>query len=138
VTALVTVTIVNVGENPETINSLDGLVTLVAQALGGECPDGIVTLHNGSPNPLVPVVLASRKKLNIVFDVTYDCVTDRLKGTGHQDYRILATVNHGALGTGNDSNPANDPCPRPPNPATGDKGCGGKGGTAVFTDVVVK
>lgn len=138
VTGLAVVTIVNLGDHIETINSYDGLVTLVAQSLSGNCPDGAVALHNGTPNKPLPILLAPRKKLNIAYDVTINCALDPLKGIDHQDYRVLATVNHPALGTGPDSNPGNDDCPRPPNLLTGDKGCGGKGGTTVFIDVAVK
>jgi hypothetical protein len=138
VTGLAVATIVNLGDHTETINSLTGLVTLVAQSLGGVCSNATVTLHNGAPNKVLPVSLAPRKKLNIAFDVAFDCANDPLKGVGHQDYRILATVNHSALGTIADSNPANNNCPRPPDAATLDKGCGGKGGTDVLTDVTIK
>ena len=81
---------------------------------------------------------AGQQEVKMGAGVTIGCVVDPLKGVGHQDYQILATVNHPALGTGPDSNPGNDDCPRPPNLLTGDKGCGGKGGTTVFTDVTFK
>ena len=141
---LAIVTIVNLSDHDETIASFNGLVTLVAQSLGGACPDPIVALHNGAPNKPLPLTLAPRKKLNVAFDVTFDCAIDPLKGTGHQDYRVLATVDHSALGTGNDSAPSNDDCPRPPNLLTADKGCGvknkltGQLGADALTDVIVK
>src|SRR2546427_11980658 len=53
-------------------------------------------------------------------------------------------VTHAVLDGNVDTPPANDVCPRPPNPATGDKGCGNKDkatdqlGADVKTDVFVK
>ena len=138
VTSVAVITVANLSDHIETITNYEGLVTLVAQSLGGGCADALVTLHNGLPNKPLPVVLLPGKKVNISFDVKFDCVNDRLKGIGHEDYRILATVNHSELGGIPDSNPVNDDCPRPPNLLTGDKGCGGKGGGAVLVDATVK
>jgi hypothetical protein len=137
-TAVAAVTLVNLGDHPETIESYENLVALVVQSLGGGCLDPLVTLLPGAPNKPLPVILAPRKKLNVYFSVTIGCANNPLKGIGQQDYRVLATVNHAALDAGPDSQPANNDCPRPPNPAMGDKGCGGKGGAAVLIDVTVK
>jgi len=46
------------------------------------------------------------------------------------------TVDSAALGGGADSDPSDDVCPRLP--SGDDKGCGGKGGGPLLTDVIVK
>ena len=67
----------------------------------------------------------------------------RIKGTGHEDFQFFAAVHYAAIGEFVDTHPDDDVCPRPPNPETGNKGCGSKnaGGTLgadVKTDVVAK
>jgi hypothetical protein len=79
-------------------------------------------------------VLGPKKKLNIFFNVTYNCANFPAKGVA--DFEFTATVNHAAMDGNADSDPANDICPRPPNPATGDKGCAK--GLEVLTDVFLK
>jgi hypothetical protein len=74
ITLPATVTIVNVSTNTETITSLDGLATLVVQSLGAECANPTVVMR---PLATSPVILAPRKKLNVYFDITFDCVRDR-------------------------------------------------------------
>jgi len=85
-------------------------------------------------------------KLNVFFNVTFstNCVPDSVKGAGHEDFSYTATVDHTALDDNADTVPANDTCPRPPNPSIGDKGCGNKDpvtkqlGAPVQTDVFLK
>jgi hypothetical protein len=75
-----------------------------------------------------------------------DCANDPEKTTkteDHNDYQTVATADLSALGEV-DTGVSNDTCPRPPNPETGDPGCGNKDkatkqlGADVLTDVVVK
>ena len=94
--------------------------------------------------------MASKKKLNVVFDVVFECVSDPAAGKGHEDYRLQAEVHQAALG-GEDAHPLDDVCPRTVSPAVVDpfpngkikeKGCGGKGenglGGPVLVDLVSK
>jgi hypothetical protein len=133
-TKFASVTIQNLSDHPETITSYAGLVTLIGASLGETCPNLAIELVNGPPNKALPVVLGPKKKLNIFFNVTYNCANFPAKGVA--DFEFTATVNHAAMDGNADSDPANDICPRPPNPATGDKGCAK--GLAVRTDVFVK
>jgi hypothetical protein len=133
-TKFASVTIQNLSDHAETITSYAGLVTLIGASLGETCPNLAIELVNGPPNMALPVVLAPNKKLNIFFNVTYNCANFPAKGVA--DFEFTATINHAAMDGNADSNPANDICPRPANPATGDKGCAK--GLAVQTDVVVK
>ena len=75
-----------------------------------------------------------------------------MKGTGHEDYHYVASVDARALDGWEDVNPASDVCPLTPLPAgtdahpvgsIHDRGCGGKNpertlGAAVLSDVVAK
>jgi hypothetical protein len=69
--------------------SLAELVTLTAESLGS-CSPATVTLHDGKPQKPLPIVLAPKKKLSVVFDVLFECVHDRESGKGHEDYRLEA------------------------------------------------
>ena len=61
------------------------------------------------------------------------------KGGVAQLRKAANPVNHATLDGQADTNLANDECPRAANPATKDKGCGGKGpDRALVTDVVEK
>jgi hypothetical protein len=122
------VDIENLSENSETISNLDGVVTLTANSLSNSCPNATVVLHAGAPNVDKPVLLKAKGQLKVYFDVTFSdsCGADAA-------YSYVATVNQLAIDGQADTDPANDTCPRPPNPATGDKGC-----TAVSTAVTVK
>jgi len=135
---------VNQGGDTETIDDLGELMDLVSidwTSLGG-CPapsTGLVPPKKG-----FPVVLATKKKLNLAYDVTWDCPNDpeqSSKDADHSDFQVEVSVDHSALGGGADADPSDDVCPRP---ASGDdKGCGGKDengdiGGAIRTDVIVK
>jgi hypothetical protein len=146
-TQIVGVQIQNRSPHTEVISNataLDNLVTLSVEAITNTCSGLTPTLH--VPTKL-PITLKPKGKLTVLFDVTFstNCVPDPLPTTktgSHNDYRYSATVNLSAVG-GLDTNPANDDCPRPPDPATGDKGCGSKNpggslGADVLTDVVLK
>jgi hypothetical protein len=85
---------------------------------------------------IFPITLAPKKKLNVSYTATIDCPNDPLSDLGHEDCRTTVTLNHAALDGQADTVPANDICPRPPNPATGDKGCAT--GLEVRTDVFLK
>jgi hypothetical protein len=121
--------------------TLSNLVQVTVTSLG-ECTAPSAVLVAGPPNQ-IPAVLGPNKKMNIFFDVTFECANFPAKfdkKTGQNaDYEFLVTVNHAALDGQADTNPANDTCPRDPNPATKDKGCGGKGPQgALRADVVEK
>jgi hypothetical protein len=106
-----------------------------------------------------PLVLAPKQKLTVAFEMIFTgaCVPDPLKTTkrepGHEDYRLIAMVDHSALDGQVDTDPVDDVCPHSveppfrsdPNPdgAIKDKGCGGKKpdktfGAEVLIDVVDK
>lgn len=106
------------------IDSLTGLVTLVAESINGDCPDAQVTLHPGKPNKPLPVVLKPNKKLNVIFDVVFNCANDGDKGIGHEDFRYEATL------TGADQDSSNNTCPR--SSGGDDAGC-----VEVTTDVIL-
>ncbi len=148
---LAKITIQNRGVAPLVITdaaSLGELVTLTAASLGS-CADATVTLRDGKPQKRFPIVVAPKKKLNVVFDVRFECVHDRLAGKGHEDYRLEARVHQAALG-GTDAHAADDVCPRRaldplvdpfPDGKIKDKGCGAKDkqglGAPVLIDVVL-
>ncbi|HUI07169.1 MAG TPA: HYR domain-containing protein [Verrucomicrobiae bacterium] len=140
----VKVVLQNLGPQAETIDTIEelrGLVTLAVESLG--------TCASPTPQIVVPrrgfpLVLAPKKKLTVVYNVTFDCASDPTRGAGHADFRYTVTLNHAALDGNADTQMSNDVCPRPPNPAIRDKGCGSKDpatkhlGADVLTDVVVK
>ncbi len=152
VVTTVKVAIQNRSSNIETIpdqNTLTNLVslTVVAQNAGSSCSTPVPVLHTGKPQPVFPVTLKPNKKLKIVFDVTFTCALDPLKGSGHEDFRYVAQVDASALDGQEDVNPASDICPRSPitlvDGSKPDKGCGGKLpsktlGGPVLSDVVIK
>jgi Carboxypeptidase regulatory-like domain len=141
----------------ETIQDLSTLARLVnlsvvPEATGGNCAAPVPVLHAGKPQPVLPVSLKPNKTLKLVFDVTYTCAVDPLKGSGHGDFHYIAQVDASALDGQEDVSPASDVCPRDPLPAgtnpfpdvsMRDRGCGGKLpgktlGAAVLSDIVVK
>ncbi|MGB7933737.1 MAG: hypothetical protein WCH04_16225, partial [Gammaproteobacteria bacterium] len=130
-------------------NTLTNLVSLsvVPQSAGSTCSTPVAVLHTKKPQPVLPVTLKPNKTLKIVFDVTFTCAVDPLKGSGHEDFHYIAQVDASALDGQEDVNPASDVCPRSPIPVVDgspkDKGCGGKLpdktlGRAVLSDIVVK
>jgi hypothetical protein len=158
VTLPVKVTIQNRSDHGETVQSSDlgdgvstGLVRLSLSVVDDDfesCAPAIVAL-DGLKNAALfsggPAVIATGKSLTVNFLVTYDCSgrlnikKDRTSG----DYSHTATVHHEALAGGTaDNHAADDTCPRaalfdpnPPPKGTKDKGCGGKRGTPVLTNV---
>jgi hypothetical protein len=148
VTKTAKVSIQNHGSAPETIAdaaALNALLTLDVISLGA-CPSPTATIT--SPVTF-PITLTPKKKLTVVFSVTYDCANDPLATTkteAHPDYRYLAQLHGVADADINDNNcPHNPPAGGidPVNPSVKDKGCGGKKpdktlGADMFTDIVVK
>jgi hypothetical protein len=136
--AKIQVTVQNLGPAAEVIPNASAL-TNVAQVTvesRGVCPAPALTLVGPAS---FPVTLAPKKKLKLTYQVTIDCPNDSLPSSqteDHADYRYTVTLNHAALDGQADANPANDDCPRPPSGT--DKGCGGKYGADVLTDVVMK
>ncbi|MGH7961198.1 MAG: choice-of-anchor Q domain-containing protein [Candidatus Binatia bacterium] len=139
-TRTVTVSIQNRSPHPETIEP--ALVSLTVLSLGS-CPNPTPVLGAGQ----LPVTLAPKQKVDVAFDVAFDCANDPLKSSkkdpDHKDYSYTATVNHAALGGALDSHPADDTCPRDalgldPNPdgTITDKGC--PEAKTTVTDVVMK
>jgi hypothetical protein len=137
--------------------TLAALVEVQAAALGAGCAAPVAILIPGKPNK-VPRTIKPKKKVTVVFTVSFGCAGDPLKTTnkdpGHDDVRWTATVHHTALDGTPDAHAADDLCPRPtlpggvdprpePSHPIKDKGCGGKLpdktlGADVTTDVVVK
>ena len=158
-TKRVKVQIQNRSQHDEVIEDmamLGDLVSLAVESLG-TCPAPIAVLHSGKHQKQLPLTLKPKKKLNVVFDVTFNCANDPAKSSkedlGHEDYRYTATVGHSALDGVTDDHPVDDVCPRSvtppfeidPNPdgKIKDKGCGKKEpdktrGADVLTDVEVK
>jgi tartrate-resistant acid phosphatase type 5 len=136
------------------LTTLAGLISLsvIPESVGSDCQAPVPVLRAGKPQPKLPVTLKPKKKLKVIFDVTYTCAVDPMKGTGHEDYHYVASVDPSALDGWEDANPASDVCPRPPVPggtdahsvgSIHDRGCGGKNpdrtlGAAVLSDVVAK
>ena len=98
---------------------------------------------------VVPFTLRPGNKLDVHFDVMFDCANDPQRGAG--DYRYVATVHREVLDGRADVHPADDACPRSvappyvvdpyPNGKIRDKGCGrpkpdGTKGAPVMTDIV--
>jgi hypothetical protein len=156
-TKQVKVEIQNRSPHSETIQDpkmLANLVTLTVESLGAGCSDLVPVLR--PPTKPFPLTLKPKKKLTVVFDVIFDCANDGAKSTpmnpGHEDFRYVAEVNHGALDGKADTHPADDVCPRDieppgvdPNPdgTVKDLGCGNRRpdntyGADVLTDAVLK
>jgi hypothetical protein len=152
VVTMVKVTIQNRSAYVETISDqtiLANLVnlTVVAQGVGGNCSTPVAAFHTGKPQPVLPVTLKPNKTLNIVFDVTFTCAIDPMKGSGHEDFQYIAQVDASNIDGQEDIDRASDICPRSPIPVVDgskpDKGCGGKLpskilGGPVLSDVILK
>jgi hypothetical protein len=136
-TQRVTVTFQNLGGHEETIPdlaALNDIVSLTVESLG-DCPSPTAELR---PPRRLPLTISPRKRVKLVFDVTYDCANHPARGAGHEDWRYAASVSHAAIDGVADASPSNDACPRAP--AASDRGCGAKSsdgtlGGDVFTDV---
>ncbi|MGB7932392.1 MAG: RCC1 domain-containing protein, partial [Gammaproteobacteria bacterium] len=148
----VKVAIQNRSPYTETIQDLSTLARLInlsvdPEATGSNCAVPVPVLHAGKPQPVLPVTLKPNKTLKIVFDVTYTCAIDPMKGSGHEDFHYIAQVDASAIDGAEDVSPASNNCPRSPIPVVDgskpDKGCGGKLpgkilGGPVLSDVVLK
>ena len=132
-TGSVTATIVNQGNNPETIandTELGQLVTLDVTPLTVGCPDPPpMTLV--PPKQGFPLELGPRKKLKLVFQLSFDCATE-----SPAEFQYQVSLDHEGVFGDPDADPADDVCPRAP--SSGDKGCGGKTGGPIQTDVLMK
>jgi len=151
----VKVGIQNRAPHPETLPDIATLAKLVHLNVGSNgiaCTAPTAILLPGKPQKKLPLILKSKGKLQVLFDVPVGCANDAMKGVGHDDYRLFANVSHSALGSG-DAHTADDTCPRTvtppseidpfPNGKIKDKGCGTKKadktlGGPVLLDVVVK
>lgn len=157
-TTRVTVQIQNQSVHQEQILNaeiLAAMVQLRAEALVGaptSCPD--ITALMDAESLRFPLVLESKVKLIVPFTLAFtaDCVPDPARSSksdlGHDDYRLLAVVNHRVLDGREDTDPEDDACPRTvtapfrpepnPNGKLKDKGCGEKKADATFgADVLI-
>ncbi|NMC93531.1 MAG: hypothetical protein GYA68_03335, partial [Syntrophorhabdus sp.] len=112
---------------------------LTAESLGA-CPAPLPVLHVGKPQKPFPIAIKPGKTLTVYYDVTFDCANYATKNT--PDFRFSAIVNRTAIDDKDDTNPADNACPRPGN-LPKDKGCGARKpdhtlGGEILTDVVIK
>jgi hypothetical protein len=155
-TKRVVVTIQNRSAHTERIDDparFAALVTLAVQSFDtNACPDITPVFLERAPQRRLPFILKPKGKLNVYFDVTFDCAVNPSKGFGQEDFSYFAKVNHEAIDDLLDTHTECDVCPRPPldggvdpNPdgRIKDKGCGaargdGTFGNDVLTDVFVR
>lgn len=143
----VKVTIQNRGIYPEMITDasmLNNLISLSTTSLGS-CPNPAPVLTSVSPNKY-PITLKPKSSLTATYNMTFDCVNDRLKSTPkdphHHDYSFRATVDHSAIDGIADGHSADDTCPRTvappylldpyPDGTIKDKGCGARKSDGTF------
>jgi hypothetical protein len=156
VTKRIVVTIQNRSPHTETITEPEqfaNLVTLAVQSLDTNvCSDILPIFLERSPQRRLPFSLRSRQKLNVYFEVAFDCAVNSARGRGQEDFFYIAKVNHDAIDGVADTHPECDICPRPPleggvdpnpNGRIRDKGCGaprgdGTLGNDVLTDIFVR
>lgn len=157
VTKPVVVEIQNRSPGDETIsdiNELKELVSLIVSSVDDSA--GAPTAILRGTKKRLPITLKSKKKLQVIFDVTFDHAVDpgksSKKDAGHDDFKYTASVDLFALDEVEDTSPDDDTCPRSADasseegPSSGsikDKGCGSKKadktlGGDVVTDVVQK
>ena len=131
----VKITIQNIGGHEEVVQDIDifgQFVTLQITPLGA-C--STPTQEQQAPKKSFPITIGLKKKMTVVFNVTFDCPGD---------YRYFGSVYHSHLGGPLDDVGYNDNCPRDPGVVPGDKGCGSKIpathqlGGEVLTHVFVK
>ena len=155
-TKRIVVTIQNRSPHAETIDDparFAALVTLAVQSFDtNSCPDITPVFLEGAPQRRLPFTLKPKGKLNVYFEVTFDCAVNSAKGSGQEDFSYFAKVNHEAIDDLPDTHPECDVCPRPPldggvdpNPdgRIKDRGCGapignGTFGNEVLTDVFAR
>lgn len=134
---IVKVQIQNRGSDAVTVPdlaTLGAVVRLRVDSLGG-CPAPPATLMAGRPQKTLPRTLRRKGKLIVAFSVPILCGNDSATGDGREDYRLVATVDHAALG-GQDVHTIDDVCPRMvtapgvvdpfPDGSIRDRGCGMK------------
>jgi hypothetical protein len=156
VTKRVVVTIQNRSPHTEAFfdqAQLNELITLSIQSVDpGTCPNLEAFPLERRPQRRLPFNLRPRQKLNVHFEVTFDCAVNSGRGAGSEDFFYTAQVHHEAIDNIPDSHPECDVCPRPPleggvdpnpNGRIRDRGCGtpmpgGVLGGDVMTDVVVR
>lgn len=156
-TKTVKVTIQNRSRHNEVIPSamvLGDLVSLSVQSLpSGKC--GNLTGVLVAPETF-PITVLPKRRLTLTYNVAYNCANDRLpssRTTAHDDYKIVAIVDHTALDNEADTHPVDDACPHGPLPGgfdpypdgtIRDKGCGRRDrtthllGADVLVDVVMR
>jgi PKD repeat protein len=95
---------------------LQNLVTLNVFSLDTNvCSDVATSFLERPPQRRLPFNLRSKQKVNVYFEVTFDCAVNSAKGPGQGDFYYVATVNHAAIdGVTVDTHPECDVCPRPP------------------------
>jgi hypothetical protein len=149
-TRRVVVTIQNRSPHIETISDLDtliGLVSLSVQSLDlNVCSDISPVLLERPPQRRLPVNLRPKQKMNVYFEVTFDCAVNPAKGRGLEDFRYVAQVFHSAIDGNADTHTECDVCPRPPleggvdpnpNGRIRDRGCGAPAGGGTFGNDVL-
>jgi hypothetical protein len=143
-TSLLKVKLRNRGPFEETIEDTGMLTNLIAITVDsldpGTCPAPAPILHEGKPQKLFPIMIKPGKTLTVYYDVTFDCPHDATRDT--PDFRFSAKVNRATIDEKEDTNPADDVCPRDSTSPI-DKGCGARKpdhtlGGEILTDVVVK
>jgi hypothetical protein len=150
VTKRVVVTIQNRSPHTEAFfdpAQLRDLVTLNVLSLDTNvCLDITAFPLERPPQRRLPFNLRSRQKMNVYFDVTFDCAVNPAKGPGQGDFSYVATVNHALIDGAVDTHPECDVCPRPPleggvdpnpNGRIRDKGCGAPRGDGTFGNDVI-
>jgi hypothetical protein len=150
-TKKVKVLLQNRGDHAETIrhaSDVNILVGLTAESLGVCAPPSVVL--SDKTLKLLPKTLKPKQQIVLTYEVTFDCANDPAKNTAadpnHSDFRWRVQLDYASFGGEEDVVPGDDVCPRAPlvDPVTTtgkpiiDRGCGGKGGTDVLTDVVSK
>lgn len=142
----VRVTIVNQGEVIERILSrveLEALLTVTVNPVAGSLctalPAEVETPWYAKPPYEFAIGIKPRGKLTLDVAVTWTCETQT--PVGQADFETSAVIDSLAIGSADDDL-ANNVCPRQPDPATKDKGCGAKDSTgqlvAPTTDLIEK
>lgn len=130
----------NLGSEATTIDDIGKLTNFVALTIEslGACSAPAAEIV--PPRKGFPIKLAPKKRLMIVYHLTFNCANDTLRGFGHEDFRYTVSLDHTDLDGHSDANPANDHCPR--GPSGTDRGCGSKDpvtkqlGADILTDVI--
>jgi hypothetical protein len=147
----------NRSPHAETIANPDVLRELVFVSIlslaGGAC--GEIETELILP-PRFPITMPPKGTLKLTYRSTFACANDPLPSSRtepHDDYRVIASVDHAALDGLADSHLIDDQCPRGPLPglldpfpdgSIKDKGCGGEDrstgqlGADVRIDIVVR